>query len=432
MGEVDTLFNFKEGQLDASIIASRFSFLLENSSYHSDFDISVYKFWFDKVSNNVKHPNLIYREPFQLINKFIGCQNCHQGFQLDPYGYGCTHDCLYCFARTYALKNSFWNESLPVPIDISEFLYAFYTCLETENEHPWRQLIESRTPLRLGGNSDPFMHLDRKFGIAKEILKILNHYNYPYMIVTRSDLLAEPDYLNHLRPDLCSVHISIPSKNNNLLKVLEPGAPSFERRIRLLNTLNSHGIWCTVRINPLFPVFKNGYLSSGGDPLDEKNIKCDFFSFDLLDDLKKANCKSILIGMVNLDLEVAQMLSQKMEIDLLDLFDSKNLKKGMQVRLHQEEADRYFMLLAKACREREIDFSTCYLGSNQTNYYRYQNLWSNKNDCCNVKNKVERHNRDTLDSNFSVDANNFNASNSSFLKRLSTKLVLFLMKSLSR
>jgi DNA repair photolyase len=124
--------------------------------------------------------------------------------------------------------------------------------------------------------------MDKKYKVTQELLKILDFYNYPYIIFTRSDLVAHDDYLNLLNPDLCSVQMSIASTNDDLNKVIEPGTPSAKRRLKALQKLVRNGFWTTVRINPLFPIYPDGYFT---DPnFDKENMPepFNFSSFEMI------------------------------------------------------------------------------------------------------------------------------------------------------
>ena len=112
--------------------------------------------------------------------------------------------------------------------------------------------MEKRTPIRIGSMSDSFMHVDKKYKVTQEFLKILDYYQYPYIIFTRSDLVAKEPYIDLLNKELCSIQMSIASTNDRMNKLIEPGTPSSERRLKALGTLAQNGFWTTVRINLYF------------------------------------------------------------------------------------------------------------------------------------------------------------------------------------
>ena len=173
--------------------------------------------------------------------------------------------------------------------------------------------------------SDSFMWMDTKYGVTKELLKIFSHYNYPYIIFTRSDLVAHDDYMALLRKDLCSVQFSISGNNNRFTRVIEPGAPSYERRLAALKKLNGEKFWTTVRINPLFAKHPDGYFT---DPESIKQrfgdkSKCPelpFYNDQFIAEISDAGVPSILAGFVRLSPKAINNLTKVSGIDVRSFF----------------------------------------------------------------------------------------------------------------
>jgi len=40
------------------------------------------------------------------------------------------------------------------------------------------------------------------------------------------------------------------------------------------------------------------------------------------------------------------------------------------------------------CLEKKVQFTTCYIGNGEDHFWKFQDYWSNKKDCCNVKDRV--------------------------------------------
>jgi len=89
------------------------------------------------------------------------------------------------------------------------------------------------------GGSDPFMWLDTKYGATKKVLQ--EHAGKPLKISTRSDLIAHDDYIQHLDKKNHSIDIHTLGDNASSNRVLEPGAPSFKRRIQAYHKLKNLG-----------------------------------------------------------------------------------------------------------------------------------------------------------------------------------------------
>jgi DNA repair photolyase len=396
-------------------ISNRFSHLKKNSNYSTEFDISIYETLYKRLIN--KSGSFVHQNVFELINTYTGCQQCHQAFQIDTYGKGCTHDCIYCFAKNYAEQKNEWNNPMPIPMDISEVWEAFYKTFETNEEHAWREILIKKTPIRLGANSDCFMSMDRKFGITKEFLKILNHYNYPYLIVTRSDLIAKQEYLSLLNKDLAAIHISIPSLNEELTKKIEPHAPSPKKRLETIRTLTQSGFWVTARVNPLIPCHPDGYFTKGvgGDAPN-------FFNFDLISEIGKAGAQSLLAGVITMPKNVIDKMSQALSFDLSKLTSNKSGKfqyTGLEVQ-------EYYKKIKSICSEYNVQFTTCYLGSGEPAYSQFKHLWDNQEDCCNAKNRVKAHKIDSREISLG-ERSDYISEDQGYIQSLITKACIKLM-----
>lgn len=123
--------------------------------------------------------------------------------------------------------------------------------------------IATGIPMRLGIRFEDFTPVERKLGISLTLLRYLRDYGYPTMINTKSDLVGRDEYVEALstNPGRAAVHVTLISSNNRLLKALEPGAPSYERRMWAMRQLAGAGVRVVARIEP-FLVFLS-------DPPDE-------------------------------------------------------------------------------------------------------------------------------------------------------------------
>ena len=118
-------------------------------------------------------------------------------------------------------------------------------------------------PMRLGIRYEDFTKSEQKLGISLSLLNYLADQSYPVMINTKSDLVGEDEYVEALARNSrgAAVHLTMISSNNDLLKVLEPGAPSYKRRIWAMKQLADAGVRPVLRIEP--------FLLFLSDPPDE-------------------------------------------------------------------------------------------------------------------------------------------------------------------
>lgn len=364
-----------------------------NSKMPDTFDWSVYDRLYEKFGDEQPNGGVIFKSPFKMANSHTSCTQCHYTFEIDTYGRGCIHNCSYCYAKAMLSSHGYWNRPHPFPIDISEIRKIFYQVFETDKPSKWRNIMSQRIPLRIGSMSDSFMKMDIKYGVTKELLKILSFYDYPHIIFTRSELIADDSYMKLLRKDLSSVQFSISGNNEKLTKLIEPGAPSVAKRLGALKKLNEAGFWTTVRINPFFPMHPDGYFTNPDRVIErfgslENSPKFELFDWSMLDQIKDTGTPSLLAGIVRLSTNAVAAMTRETGIDLKVFFDTTEYKKGGDVRYSDREIAHYYWKFKSESAKRGIRFNTCYIGMGKPDYTKYQNLWSNKGDCCDAKGNV--------------------------------------------
>jgi DNA repair photolyase len=232
------------------------------STYKSKFDWIPIRDLEIRSQKKEVRGGFVFKSPIKLVNAHSTCQQCLYSLEVDTYGRGCVHNCVYCYAKETLTRYGYWNRPYPVPVDINSLRKIFYKVFETDNSSEWREVLSRKIPIRIGSMSDSFMWMDDKIKVTKEFINILNHYKYPHIIFTRSDLVAREDYMSLIDPKLAMIQFSMSSTNDLLNRLIEPGAPSAKRRLTALETLNKNGYWTSVRINPLFPIYPDGYFRS--------------------------------------------------------------------------------------------------------------------------------------------------------------------------
>ena len=363
---------------------------IKDSKYPDSFDWSVYDKLAARYGKKQPRGGVVFNTGLKLVNHHSSCSKCHYAFEIDTYGRGCIHNCNYCYAKTILTRHGYWNAPQPFPLNISEIRKIFYTIFETDNKSKWRNIMEQRIPLRIGSMSDSFMWMDRKYKVTQELLKILKFYNYPNIIFTRSDLIAHDDYIELMDANLTSIQFSICGTNEKITKTLEPGAPSIARRLTALKKLNEEGFWTTVRLNPLFPMYPDGYFSDEISIIERfgsyDNIpQFELFEWDMIDKLKEARVPSLLVGFVRLTSFAMKAISKDMGMDFASFFRPELLSKTSESRYSDKEIESYYRAIKAKCDEQNIRFNTCYIGNGIKDYFQYQKLWSNKLDCCDAK-----------------------------------------------
>ena len=308
---------------------------------------------------------------------------------MDTYGRGCVHDCVYCYAKAQLTVHGYWNKPFPMPVDITEIWKVFHTVFETDKRSKWRNVMEQRVPIRIGSMSDSFMFMDKKYKVTQEFLRILDYYNYPYIIFTRSDLIAHDDYLNLLNPDLCSVQMSIASTDDKLNKIIEPGTPSAKRRLKALQKLTRNGFWTTVRMNPFFPMYADGYYTDPNFDRDNMPEPFHFSSYEMVDEIAAHGVQSILAGVVRLSSYSLNQIEKVIGRNLRELYKKEVQTSPRDWHYSDQEIRAYYERIQAKCLQNAVQFTTCYIGNGEKQFWRDQDLWTNKKDCCNAVGRVK-------------------------------------------
>lgn len=356
------------------------------SKYKCEFDYTTYRDIEIRFAERPIRGGIVFQKPFKLVNSHSTCQQCLYSFEMDTYGRGCAHECVYCYAKAQLTVHAWWNNPIPVPVDLNAVRKLFYTVFETDKKSKWREILEQKIPVRIGSMTDSFMHSDKKYKITQEVLKLLNHYEYPHIVFTRSDLVASDEYMNILDPKLSTIQMSISSFNDELNKKIEPGAPSAKRRLLALQKLVEAGYLTNVRINPLFPIHPDGYFTDPNFKRSTDTPKFDFSSFDMVDVLADHKIPSFLVGFGRFSPFAMNGIQKATGVNLRPFFN-KELNVGARgdFRFSDKEIRFYYSEFKRRAVARNIQFTTCYIGNGEGQFWRDQDLWTNKKDCCNIK-----------------------------------------------
>ena len=167
---------------------------------------------------------------------------------VNPYR-GCEHGCVYCFARpTHAYLGfspglDFETKLLYKP-EVGELL-----------ERELRKPGYVPRPIALGTNTDPYQPVERTLKLTRTILGVLDRFNHPVTIVTKSALvLRDIDILAPMaQRNLVRVCLSVTTLDNALARRMEPRAAAPMRRIQAIEALTRAGIPAGVMAAPMIP-----------------------------------------------------------------------------------------------------------------------------------------------------------------------------------
>ena len=184
---------------------------------------------------------------FKSFMKTVGGNEgnkCHYPTRLDTYGCGCTHDCKYCYAKSLLDFRNLWNPTNPSVADIKKIQRAI------------AKLPKDIPAIRLGGMSDCFQPIEKTHRVTYETIKALNENRIPYLIVTKSSIIAEDEYMKILDKDLAHIQITVTTTDDELSRTYEKASVPSER-IRAIEKLHSEGFDVALRLSPYIPAYVN-------------------------------------------------------------------------------------------------------------------------------------------------------------------------------
>ena len=168
---------------------------------------------------------------------------CKYPTRLDTYGCGCQHDCNYCYAKSLLDFRKLWNPQDPSVADIKKIERVI-------------KKIPKGSIIRLGGMTDCFQPLEKKERVTYETIKLLNEYGIGYLIVTKSAIIAEDEYMNIMDKNLAHIQITTTCLDDDLYRKLnyEKASPP-SQRIAAIKKLQDAGFDVAIRLSPLIPEY---------------------------------------------------------------------------------------------------------------------------------------------------------------------------------
>lgn len=174
---------------------------------------------------------------------------------INPYR-GCEHGCVYCFARpTHAYLG------LSAGLDFESKLFMKPDAPELLERELSAQRYQPRT-IAIGTNTDPYQPIERRHGVMRRILEVLEKAGHPVGVVTKSDLiLRDLDILGRMAERaLVRVAISVTTLDPQLARMMEPRAPTPPRRLAALRALSAAGVPTSVMVAPLIPAINDAEI----------------------------------------------------------------------------------------------------------------------------------------------------------------------------
>src|SRR5277367_5923704 len=167
---------------------------------------------------------------------------------INPYR-GCSHACIYCFARTTHSFLDFnpgrdFEREIVVKVNAPEVLRVELARPSWKREH-----------VALGTNTDPYQWVEGRYRLMEGIWQAMLDAANPCSVLTKSPLLLRdlPLMLQIAQRASFSACLSIPTLDEKAWRATEPHTPSPRARLEAVAELNRAGIPTGVMIAPLMP-----------------------------------------------------------------------------------------------------------------------------------------------------------------------------------
>jgi DNA repair photolyase len=167
---------------------------------------------------------------------------------INPYR-GCSHACVYCFARvthTYMDMNagSDFETKIVVKINAPDVLRAQLRSRRWHGDH-----------IAMGTATDPYQRAEGRYQLMRGIMRALIDYRNPFSILTKGTLILRDLDLLKEAAEITEVStaFSIGTLDEDAWRKSEPGTPHPKERMQAVAALNDAGIPCGVLLAPVLP-----------------------------------------------------------------------------------------------------------------------------------------------------------------------------------
>jgi DNA repair photolyase len=183
-----------------------------------------------------------------ILNRVPEASQVPFRWTINPYR-GCTHACVYCFARPTHEYLGFnagrdFEREIVVKVNAPERLRAELARPKWQGDH-----------IALGTNTDPYQWVEGRYKLMRGIWGAMRDARNPCSVLTKSPLLLR-DLDLMLELNACTdfgAALSVPTLDERAWRATEPRTPHPRARLEALAELTRAGISTGILVAPLMP-----------------------------------------------------------------------------------------------------------------------------------------------------------------------------------
>jgi len=181
---------------------------------------------------------------------------CAAPIRLDAYD-GCQFGCLYCFSRK---RTRWWAKKGLHQASVRAFEGRLNRVAAGLFASALDEFLGARVPIQLGGLHDPFTPRERTLEVTLRLLRVLRDRQYPTLISTKGELVAEHEYLAVLKEMIVAVRFSAAGVSEKYRLQIDRRCADFDRTLEKISKLACNGVATALRIQPVIPGFEQNAL----------------------------------------------------------------------------------------------------------------------------------------------------------------------------
>ncbi|MCW2926263.1 MAG: hypothetical protein JWM86_231 [Thermoleophilia bacterium] len=170
------------------------------------------------------------------------------GWSLNPY-MGCAHRCTFCYVRAFEqvagrASGDEYGESLRIKTNVAEVLRRELA------RKSWK-----REPVFIGSATDPYQPVEGRYQLTRSCIAELARARTPVALITRNPMVVRDiDVLTDAaRHADVTVTFSIPTLDERIWRLTEPGTPPPAKRLAALTRMIDAGINAALGMAPILP-----------------------------------------------------------------------------------------------------------------------------------------------------------------------------------